>query len=120
VVIVLVIFFITYLFIGLRQVPRVHIDRIVGALITVITISAGIMVLVVEVKIAKGADAPQAAQKAKEMTVSVTPRGSPAGRALSGWCCCAIPGRASAGGCRASGSLRRTRQRSFPIQRPGR
>ena len=82
VVIVLVIFFITYLFIGLRQVPRVHIDRIVGALITVITISAGIMVLVVEVKIAKGADAPQAAQKAKEMTVSVTPAGK-SGRARS-------------------------------------
>ena len=82
VVIVLVIFFITYLFIGLRQVTRVHIDRIVGALITVITISAGIMVLVVEVKIAKGADAPQAAQKAKEMTVSVTPAGK-SGRARS-------------------------------------
>jgi Na+/H+ antiporter NhaD/arsenite permease-like protein/uncharacterized membrane protein (UPF0127 family) len=54
----------------------------VGALITVITIAAGILVLAVEVKIAKGADAPQAAQRAKEMTVTVTPAG-PSGRARS-------------------------------------
>jgi uncharacterized membrane protein (UPF0127 family) len=54
----------------------------VGALITVITIAAGILVLAVEVKIAKGADAPQTAQKTKEMTVTVTPAG-PSGRARS-------------------------------------
>jgi uncharacterized membrane protein (UPF0127 family) len=54
----------------------------VGALITVITIAAGILVLAIEVKIAKGADAPQTAQKAKEMTVTVTPAG-PSSRARS-------------------------------------
>jgi Na+/H+ antiporter NhaD/arsenite permease-like protein/uncharacterized membrane protein (UPF0127 family) len=48
----------------------------VGALITVITIAAGILVLAVEVRIAKGADAPQAAQQVKEMTVTVTPAGA--------------------------------------------
>lgn len=72
---VLVIFLITYLFIGLRQIPSKHINRIVGALITVITIAAGIPVPAVEVKIAQGADAPQTAQKAKEMTVTVSPGG---------------------------------------------
>ncbi len=54
----------------------------VGALITVITIAAGILVLAVEVRIAKGADAPQTAQKVKNMTVTVTPAG-PSGKARS-------------------------------------
>ncbi len=54
----------------------------VGALITVITIAAGILVLAVEVRIAKGADAPQTAQQVKEMTVTVTPAG-PSGRGRS-------------------------------------
>jgi uncharacterized membrane protein (UPF0127 family) len=54
----------------------------VGALITVITIAAGILVMAVEVRIAKGADAPQTAQKVKNMTVTVTPAG-PSGKARS-------------------------------------
>ncbi|MHB8846346.1 MAG: SLC13 family permease [Nitrospirota bacterium] len=48
----------------------------VGALITIITIAAGILVLVVEVKIARGEDVASAAQ-AREMTVSVTTAGTP-------------------------------------------
>ncbi len=51
----------------------------VGALITFITIAAGILVLVVEVRISRGADAPQAAQRTEEMAVTITPAG-PAGR----------------------------------------
>jgi uncharacterized membrane protein (UPF0127 family) len=54
----------------------------VGALITVITIAAGILVLAVEVKISKGADAPQTGQHAKEMTVTIT-RAGPSGRVRS-------------------------------------
>jgi Na+/H+ antiporter NhaD/arsenite permease-like protein/uncharacterized membrane protein (UPF0127 family) len=54
----------------------------VGALITVITIAAGILVLAVEVRIAKGADAPQAAQSAKVMIVTFTPA-EPSGKARS-------------------------------------
>ena len=52
----------------------------VGALITVITIAAGILVLVVEVKIARGAEQAAVAQPAREMAVTVTPA-QPGGRA---------------------------------------
>jgi len=45
----------------------------VGALITIITIAAGILVLVVEVKIARGAEPALSAGAAKEMTITVTP-----------------------------------------------
>jgi hypothetical protein len=73
----LVIFLITYLFIGLRQIPRIHIDRpagaLVGALLTIITIAAGIVVLVVEVRIAQGADPAPMARPAKEMAITVIP-----------------------------------------------
>jgi len=52
----------------------------VGALITVITIAAGILVLVIEVKIARGAEHAGVAQPARDMTVTVTPA-RPGGRA---------------------------------------
>ena len=52
----------------------------VGALITVITIAAGILVLVIEVKIAQGAEHAGVAQPARDMTVTVTPA-RPGGRA---------------------------------------
>ena len=45
----------------------------VGALITIITIAAGILVLVVEVKIARGAESAPVARSAKEMTIMITP-----------------------------------------------
>ena len=45
----------------------------VGSLITIITIAAGILVLVVEVKIARGAESAPVARSAKEMTLMVTP-----------------------------------------------
>lgn len=47
----------------------------VGALITIITIAVGIVVLVVEVRVAQGAEtaAVQATKDAKEMTITVTP-----------------------------------------------
>jgi uncharacterized membrane protein (UPF0127 family) len=51
----------------------------VGALITVITIAAGILVLIVEVKIARGAEPTSAMQAAKEMTITVTPA-APSGK----------------------------------------
>src|SRR5574340_394772 len=42
----LVIFLLTYLFIGLRQVPRVHIDRPAGALVgAVLMVVAGVLTL---------------------------------------------------------------------------
>lgn len=73
----LVIFLITYLFIGLRQIPRMHIDRpagaLVGAVITIITIAAGIVVLVVEVRTAHGTEPAPVVRSAKEMTITVTP-----------------------------------------------
>lgn len=73
----LVIFLITYLFIGLRQIPRMHIDRpagaLVGAVLMIVTIAAGIVVLVVGVRTAQGTEPAPAAQAAKEMTITVTP-----------------------------------------------
>ena len=45
----------------------------VGALITVITIAAGILVLIVEVKIAHGAERATSAPAPQELTVTVTP-----------------------------------------------
>ena len=45
----------------------------VGALITIITIAAGIVVLVVEVRTAQGTEPAKVAQSAKEMTITVTP-----------------------------------------------
>jgi uncharacterized membrane protein (UPF0127 family) len=48
----------------------------VGALITVITISAGILVLVVEVQIARGEERVVAA-RARQMTVTMTAAGTP-------------------------------------------
>jgi uncharacterized membrane protein (UPF0127 family) len=45
----------------------------VGALVTILTIAAGIMVLVVEVRIARGTETEPVAQTAKEMTITVTP-----------------------------------------------
>ncbi|MEK6744391.1 MAG: SLC13 family permease [Nitrospirota bacterium] len=47
----------------------------VGALITIITIAAGIVILVVEVRIAQGAEPAPVARSAKEMTITVTPAG---------------------------------------------
>jgi len=42
----LVIFLITYLFIGLRQIPRIHIDRPAGALVgAVLMIVTGVLTL---------------------------------------------------------------------------
>ncbi|NTW59552.1 MAG: anion transporter, partial [Nitrospirae bacterium] len=42
----LVIFLITYLFIGLRQIPRVHIDRPAGALVgAVLMVVTGVLTL---------------------------------------------------------------------------
>ena len=52
----------------------------VGALITVIAMAAGILVLVIEVKIAQGAEHAGVAQPARDMTVTVTPA-RPGGRA---------------------------------------
>jgi len=52
----------------------------VGALITVITIAAGILVLVVEVRIAQGAEQTVMPQQARQMTVIVKPA-RPDGRA---------------------------------------
>ncbi len=73
----LVIFLITYLFIGLRQIPRIHIDRpagaLVGAVLTLITIAAGIVVLVVEVRTAHGTEPAPVVQSAKETIITVTP-----------------------------------------------
>jgi uncharacterized membrane protein (UPF0127 family) len=48
----------------------------VGAVITIITIAAGIVILVVEVRTARGAEPAPAAQAAKEMTITVTPADS--------------------------------------------
>jgi len=45
----------------------------VGALITILTIAAGIMVLVLEVRIVQGAEAAPMAQAVKEATITVTP-----------------------------------------------
>ena len=45
----------------------------VGALVTIITIAAGIVVLVVEVRIAHGTEPAPVVQSAKEMTITVTP-----------------------------------------------
>ncbi len=71
------IFLISCLFIGLRQIPRVHTDRtagaFLGALITAIAIATGIVVLVAGVRTAQGAEPAPAAQPAKEMTITVTP-----------------------------------------------
>jgi Na+/H+ antiporter NhaD/arsenite permease-like protein/uncharacterized membrane protein (UPF0127 family) len=47
----------------------------VGAVITIITIAAGIVILVVEVRIARGTEPASVAQAAKEMTITVTPAG---------------------------------------------
>ncbi|HET6365359.1 MAG TPA: SLC13 family permease, partial [Nitrospirota bacterium] len=42
----LIIFIITYIFIGLRQIPRVHIDRPAGALVgAVLMIAFGVLTL---------------------------------------------------------------------------
>src|SRR5574340_286551 len=42
----LIIFIITYIFIGLRQIPRVHIDRPAGALVgAVLMVVAGVLTL---------------------------------------------------------------------------
>lgn len=75
----LVIFLITYLLIGLRQIPRMHIDRpagaLVGAVIMIVTIAAGIVVLVVGVRTARGAEPAPVARSAEEMTITVTPAG---------------------------------------------
>lgn len=45
----------------------------VGALITIITIAAGIVILVVSVRTARGAEPAPVVQSAKEMTITVTP-----------------------------------------------
>jgi uncharacterized membrane protein (UPF0127 family) len=45
----------------------------VGALITIITIAAGILVLIVEVRIAQGAEHASSAPAVEELTVTVTP-----------------------------------------------
>jgi Na+/H+ antiporter NhaD/arsenite permease-like protein/uncharacterized membrane protein (UPF0127 family) len=52
----------------------------VGALITAATVTIGILVLAVEVKIANGAEAFAAEAKEKQMTVTFLPRGYAAGR----------------------------------------
>ncbi len=72
-----IIFIITYGFIGLRQIPRVHIDRpagaLVGDLITVITILIGILALVLQVPAAHGAEARAGVKQKEQMIVTVTP-----------------------------------------------
>jgi uncharacterized membrane protein (UPF0127 family) len=51
-----------------------------GALITALTIAAGILVLAIEVKIAQGAEIPAAAPREKKMTVTVVPSNPAAAR----------------------------------------
>ena len=65
------------IFIGLRQVPRINRDRpagaIVGAVLMIITIAAGIVVPVADVRTAQGTEPAPAVRSAKEMTITVTP-----------------------------------------------
>ena len=76
----LIIFIITYIFIGLRQIPRIHIDRpagaLVGAVITIITIAIGILVLIVGAKTAHAAGPSPVMGQEKQLMVTVTPSGS--------------------------------------------
>lgn len=73
-IIALIIFIITYLFIGLRQVPRLHIDRPAGALVgAVLMIAIGIAMLAGEVKPASGTEAVAAVKPKQQSSVTITP-----------------------------------------------
>ncbi len=67
----LIIFIITYQFIGLRQIPRLHIDRpagaLVGAVLMVVAVLAG------EVKLAGGTEAIAAEKPEQQSSVTITP-----------------------------------------------
>lgn len=69
----LVIFIITYLVIGLRRIPRIHISRTVWALVAIFSIAINILVLANEVGVAHSTEAAVVSQGIQQMTVTVTP-----------------------------------------------
>ena len=77
----LIIFVITYLFIGLRQIPRLHVDRPAGALVgAVLMIVFGVLSL--EVRAAYGAEGAIMGNRPGPKIVTITPSDPAASRVL--------------------------------------
>lgn len=69
----LVVFLITSVFVGLTQVPRIPINRPGGALITVITITVGILVPAAGIRVSHGATGADRAAAPGPKTFTVVP-----------------------------------------------
>lgn len=73
----LIIFLIIYLFIGLRRIPRLQVNRPAGALMKIIVIVMSFLLLSVQVNSAHGGETSVAGRPKQPLSVTVTPSDHP-------------------------------------------